>query len=110
MLPIIFRGQIFFKIPKNFISDYDAGEIIEHLPGGTPMLRNSCYQTNLSVRGGASGGPVIDQKTGHVIGINSTSFNLSEPPEISFISDIREIFKIPIVEELCKLGQLSVIN
>jgi V8-like Glu-specific endopeptidase len=77
-----------------FHGNYYAGEVKEYLPEGRDktMLPNSCYQTTMNIRGGASGGPVFNTH-GVVIGINSTGFENNDSP-LSYISSIIGAFNI----------------
>lgn len=81
------------------------------------MHPNACYQTNMKILSGASGGPVFNS-AGNVIGVNSTSFTV-DPPYTSFISSIVGAFNIIVegvmpyaykekwtIEELCNLGHV----
>jgi len=70
-----------------------AGEITDSFPNGrdSVFLPSTCYQTSITIHGGASGGPVFNSK-GHVIGINSTGFEGCS--DVSFISSIDDIFEI----------------
>jgi hypothetical protein len=84
------------------------------------FLPGPCYQTTMTVIGGASGGPVFN-KYGKVIGVNSTGY---DGQQISFVSRIHEAltFKVPDVNidgkskdeinmvQLAKLGIISVNN
>lgn len=66
------------------------GTLIREFPDGrdSTMLPNPCWQTDIHIHGGASGGPVFNDK-GHVIGVNSTSFQ--NDPSCSFISTLSHI-------------------
>lgn len=83
-----------------FRGDYYEGEIEKCLPDGRDqtMLPNSCYQTNMKILPGASGGPVFNN-SGSVVGINSTGFNDANPPYTSFISSVNDAFDI-IIEDI----------
>lgn len=73
------------------------GEIIDFHIEGSPVVRNRCFQTNMKIDSGASGGPVF--KKGYIVGVNSSSFTLSEEEEpISFITPIDYILDL-VVEE-----------
>ena len=56
-----------------------SGSIIDYHEDGSPVVRNRCYQTNMKIESGASGGPVF--KNGFVVGVNSSSFNLAGQDE-----------------------------
>ena len=111
----------------DFFGKYYEGKIEAHYPDGRDknMLPSSCYQTSIRILGGASGGPVFNSK-GSVIGINSTSFDAGhdEASSISFVSDINDVFNIPLhgidlpcgfreritIEELCHLDYIKIKN
>lgn len=80
-----------------FNGTFSYGKIIDFHPNGSPVVRNKCYQTNMKIDSGASGGPVF--KKGYIVGVNSSSFALPENEEpISFITPIDYILDL-IVEE-----------
>jgi Trypsin-like peptidase domain len=80
-----------------FKGTYSRGKIIDYHQSGTSRLKNRCFQTNMKIDGGASGGPVF--KNGYIVGINSTSFNLLDGGEpISFITPIDYILDLFVVE------------
>lgn len=72
---------------------YD-GDLVAYFPKGrdSVLLPGPCYQTSITVHGGASGGPVFDQN-GEVFGINSTGIMGAD---ISFVSNIKEIFDLAV--------------
>lgn len=80
-----------------FTPKVEFGEIVEFFPEGrdATFLPGPCYQTNMLIEGGASGGPVFNSERGFVIGINSTGYDIEGAP-ISFITPISEIFNIEI--------------
>lgn len=85
------------RITKNqfgtFPCDKYAGKIIDYLPNGTARLRSECYQTNMEIKSGASGGPVL--RGNHIIGVNSTSMDIPDHEEpISFITPIEFVFDL----------------
>jgi S1-C subfamily serine protease len=102
-----------------FIANWYRGEITEHFPEGRDktFLPSECYQTSVQILGGASGGPVID-KTGKVVGINSTGYDLenSEEFSVSFITPISAIFDIRVrvgekeEKTIIELGETGVIR
>jgi hypothetical protein len=66
---------------------YD-GEVLKEYPSGRGgLLPGRCYETNLAIEGGASGGPVFDEH-GHVFAVNSTGFNGTD---IGYVSHIQSI-------------------
>lgn len=104
----------------HFSSTFFEGKLVKEFPNGRDkgMLPNPCWQTNMHIHGGASGGPVFN-KQGHVIGINSTSLTIDT--SCSFISTISHIRDLSIrnislngskakdysFEQLIKLGVIS---
>lgn len=67
--------------------NFYEGKIVEYFPNGRDrsMMPWPCYQTDIHIHGGASGGPVIDQ-SGLVFGINCSSM---EPhTDISYVVPI----------------------
>jgi hypothetical protein len=80
-----------------FIGTYSKGKIIDFHENGSAHLKSRCFQTNMKMDGGASGGPVF--KKGYIVGINSSSFNLSPEEEpISFITPIDYILDLTVIE------------
>lgn len=76
-----------------FPCDKYSGQIIEHFPHGTTWLKSSCFQTNMEIKSGASGGPVL--MGNRIIGVNSASFSTSEEEEpISFITPISFLYDL----------------
>lgn len=70
-----------------------GGEVVKFYPGGRDkaMLPNPCYQTSMTIHGGASGGPVFNSK-GKVCALNSTGY--PDMLDVSFISRIEEILPL----------------
>ena len=65
------------------------GHVEEFWPKGKGgKLNGNCYQTSISIHGGASGGPVFGP-SGYVHAINSSSF--AGMPDLSFVTRINEI-------------------
>lgn len=106
----------------NFYPRYYEGKIVEYFEKGRDrvLLPSPCFQTSITIHGGASGGPVINID-GSVCGINSTGF--SGPHDISFISRIEDLFPLIItnvqigpesaardvtINELIRLGYILV--
>jgi V8-like Glu-specific endopeptidase len=85
------------KKAKFFINDtWHYGQIEDFHEGGTPMLKNPCFQSSMEIRGGSSGGPVADQ-TGNIFAINSTGAETT--PDIqaySFLTPINLCFDIEV--------------
>jgi S1-C subfamily serine protease len=80
-----------------FNGTFSYGKIIDFHENGSPVVRNRCFQTNMKIDSGASGGPVF--KKGYIIGVNSSSFTLSEDDEpISFVTPIDYILDLIIKE------------
>jgi hypothetical protein len=78
------------------------GVIEDHFPKGrdTVLLPGPCYQTSMTILGGASGGPVI--KDGGVVGINSTGY---DGTQLSYITPITEVLELNV---LYKKGTISI--
>lgn len=74
-------------------TNFYQGTITEEYPNGrdTILLPSKCYQTNMKIHGGASGGPVFNS-AGYVVGINSTGYEGFD--DISFISSIDDTLDI----------------
>ena len=106
----------------NFQPRYYEGRLVKYYPGGRDrcFLSNPCWQTSITIHGGASGGPVLGE-TGCVTGINSTGF--SGQPDVSFISGIRHALELKVpgiiippettpreytIRELGELGHLHI--
>jgi hypothetical protein len=81
-----------------FTGIFSHGKIIDFHEDGSPVVRNRCFQTNMKIESGASGGPVF--KKGFIVGVNSSSFTLSEDEEepISFITPIDYILDLTVIE------------
>ena len=76
-----------------FLPDFYDGKLEEYYPNGRDQVKMPapCYRTTINIHGGASGGPVFGP-SGHVFGVNSTSF--SSATDISFVSRINEILSL----------------
>lgn len=74
-------------------ADYFAGMITDVFPNGRDrvLLPGPCYQTSMTIHGGASGGPVFNSR-GKVCGINSTG--VDGCPDISFVTRIHEALNL----------------
>lgn len=76
-----------------FPCDKYVGRILDHLPEGTGKLKNECYITNMELKSGSSGGPVL--RGNHIVGVNCSSFEVEEKYEpISFITPIHLVFDL----------------
>jgi len=89
------KSKFFFIDNKNiasFNTNYELGKITQMFPNGRDrrLLPGPCYETNMIIKGGASGGPVFNKK-GKVIGVNSTGI---EGTDISFVSRIHEVLSM----------------
>jgi hypothetical protein len=109
------------KINNNvgiFRCDQFEGKIIEHLPEGTAWVKDECFQTNMLIKSGASGGPVL--RGNHIIGVNSSSIGMADTEEpISFITPIRKVMDLRLRDsdgkgtslmELAESGHLPLIK
>ena len=74
---------------------YD-GYIKEHFPMGRDktFLPGPCYQTNIHIHGGASGGPVFGPN-GCVFGVNSTGI---DGTDISYVSSVAAVLDLTLDE------------
>lgn len=111
------------KHVMKFAPAFFEGKLIMEYPNGRDksMLPNPCWQTDMHIHGGASGGPVFNSQ-GHVIGVNSTS--LTDDTGCSFISTIYHIMNLMIwnisvnnspaknctLKELIEIGVVSAKN
>lgn len=94
-----------FAFPRGIVSGSDAefevrcsssgvgGAITAAYPCGRDrvFLPSKCFQTTMTILGGASGGPVA-HGSGSVFGINSTG--VDGHPDISFVSSVQDLFDI----------------
>jgi hypothetical protein len=91
------RMKIDDKQEGTFPCDRYTGQIIEHYPKGTFKLRSSCFRTNMEIKSGASGGPVL--RANKIIGVNSTSFKTEENEEpLSFITPIHFLYELRLTD------------
>ncbi len=83
------RTELSIDVPKytfSFKGKRSKGSIVDILEEGH-LVKNRCFQTNMNIESGTSGGPVF--KDGKVIGINSSSMELFEGDDpISFVTPI----------------------
>ena len=78
----------------NFAPNYYEGTVVSIEQRNDMFFKGTCIQTNMQIKGGASGGPVFN-KAGYVVGINSTGYDMPESEEpISFITPIQKAFEI----------------
>ena len=76
-----------------FPCDRYVGKIVDYHADGTAWLRSGCYQTDMEIKSGASGGPVI--RRNQIIGVNSTSMETAHGEEpISFITPVHFVFDL----------------
>ncbi len=76
-----------------FSCDKYVGRILEHRPDGTGKLNNECYITNMELKSGSSGGPVL--RGNNIVGVNCSSFDMDEMYEpISFVTPIHLVFDL----------------
>jgi hypothetical protein len=103
-----------------FSPAFFEGKLVKEYPRGRDktILPNPCWQADMHIHSGASGGPVFNSQ-GHVVGINSTSIN--GDTSCSFISTIHHIMNLKIrnvsvnssqakdytFKELIKMGVIS---
>lgn len=82
---VLDEGQQIASLNKN----WQEGVIEEVFPNGRDktFLPDICYQTSLTIKGGASGGPVL--LNGGVIGVNSTGYD--EIP-VSYITPLDNLY------------------
>ena len=78
-----------------FRGRWAEGSVNDFHPDGISRLKNKCYQANMAIDSGCSGGPVFND--GWVVGINSTSFDISpEETPLSFITPIDYVLDLQI--------------
>ena len=77
IFPRLYEGQV--------RAEYGEGRDSVMLPG-------RCYETNLGIHGGASGGPVFDAE-GYVFAINSTGI---AGDDISYVSHVQSLGGLPL--------------
>jgi len=87
------RMRISSKKMGTFPCDRYDGTILEHLPEGTAKIKSECFVTNINIKCGSSGGPVI--RDFKVIGVCSSSFDNDGTVEpISFITPIHLVYDL----------------
>lgn len=104
----------------SFAPTFYDGDILADFPHGRDrvLLPGPCYQTSITMHGGASGGPVFSPN-GCVFGVNSSGI---DGTDISFVSRVTQIFalavegisidgsparSVPLIE-LARLGHIAV--
>ena len=100
------------KIKKGSIGTFPCdkytGKILEYRPEGTGKLKSECFITNMEIKSGSSGGPVL--RGNHIIGVNCSSFDIEEKYEpISFITPISLVFDLELKDghgEITTIKQL----
>jgi len=74
-------------------SDMYVGKITKHYPNRkNTQLNWPCYETDMEIKSGASGGPVcISKSSGIVFGVNCSSF---DPIPVSYVSSLAPLASI----------------
>ncbi|WP_162180646.1 S1 family peptidase [Shewanella mangrovi] len=88
------------ELPRiNIVPSIYDGVITEEYPDGRDrMLPSACYQVDMLIHGGASGGPVFNSN-GEVVAINSSSMSFDEPDSgCTFVSCIQDVMDLDIYE------------
>lgn len=81
-----------------FAGKWSAGTVVDCHEEGSPLVRNKCYQTTMTIEHGASGGPVL--KDDLVVGVNSSGMNVMEGEiPISFITPIEFILDLSVPQD-----------
>jgi hypothetical protein len=83
--------QRFNVVPTTF-----DGYVSDAYPNGRDrvMLPSACYLVQMDIKGGASGGPVMDS-SGAVVAINSTSFNYpNDDIGTTFVSCFQDVLEM----------------
>jgi S1-C subfamily serine protease len=76
-------------------SDAYEGQITAHYPGGRDrgLMHWPCYETDMEIKKGASGGPVFVAGSGGVVfGVNCTGF---DPHSVSYVSSLVPLVPTP---------------
>ena len=92
----------------SFKGTWSQGIVDDYHPDGFSRLKNKCYQTNMVIESGCSGGPVFND--GYVVGINSSRFEMSfEDKPISFITPVDYLFdlQLPIENKLMSIKDMA---
>ena len=97
-----------------FAGKWADGNVVDFHEDGSPLVRNKCYQTTMTIDHGASGGPVL--KNNLIVGINSSGMTLPDGDiPISFITPIDLILDLSVpqddklisTKELVKNGSIA---
>lgn len=92
-----------------FTGEFSNGKIVDYHLKGSSKVKNRCYQTSMKIESGASGGPVL--KNGHIVAINSSSFDLVDEGEpISFITPIDYILDLTVKQNGKKIRVTELID
>lgn len=96
------ESRVTYEVKSPAIADFNSkfflGTCVDYHPGGFSLLKNPCYQTNIKIPSGASGGPVFD-KNGYVFAVASTGFDLSDGGEdISFVTPVAPSFDLMLTD------------
>lgn len=80
-----------------FEGSWSEGTVTNYHEQGFSLLKNKCFETNMKIESGASGGPVLINDI--VVGVNSTGYDFHEEEvPLSFITPI------VILPESCTIG------
>jgi S1-C subfamily serine protease len=96
-----------------FRGRWATGIVNDYYPDGISNLKNKCYQTDMVIDSGCSGGPVF--KDGWVVGINSTSFDIGlEGSPLSFITPVEYLLDLQVpfenklmsIKDMVRIGRV----
>lgn len=81
----------------NIQTNWYHGEVVNYFSNGRDktFLPGRCYSTTLGFPGGASGGPVADDK-GRVFAVNSTSLSVDGGYSDAYVSSILDLLEIEV--------------
>lgn len=106
------REQIIF----DFNTSWSFGETTQEFQGRDKhMLPGHSFETNMHIKGGASGAPVANAD-GKIVGVVSTSIDFSDDgPPVSYITPITEIFDMKVnfgekTYTISELGEMNLIS
>lgn len=84
-----------------FQCDLYDGQVIDHRIKGSGILQSEVFITNMLIKSGASGGPVL--RKSQIIGVNSSSMNITPDQDpISFITPISHVFDLTLKDSVGK--------